>query len=50
MIWTRIFHDSSTTLTFDLETLFKVIVHPLPKGTMWVKHDPDWAKGREDML
>lgn len=50
MIWTRIFHDSSTTLTFDLETLFKVTVHPLPKGTMWVKHDPDWAKGREDML
>lgn len=34
MIWTRIFHDSSTTLTFDLETLFKVTAHFLPKDTL----------------
>lgn len=24
--------------------------HPLPKVTLWVKYDPDWAKGREDIL
>lgn len=35
------------TLTLDLETWFKVIVHPLPKDTQWVKYEPDWAKVRE---
>ena len=38
------------TLTFDLEIWFKVTAHRLPKGTLWVKYEPDWAKEREDML
>lgn len=29
------------TLNFDLETLFKVTAHPLMKGTLWVKYEPD---------
>lgn len=37
-------------LTLDLETFFKVIAHPLPKGTLWVKYEPGWAKRREYML
>lgn len=24
--------------------------NPLPQGNLWVKDDPDWAKGREEML
>ena len=36
-------------MTFDLETWFKVTAHRLPKGTLWVKYEPDWAKEREDM-
>uniref|UniRef100_K1RVG7 Uncharacterized protein n=1 Tax=Magallana gigas TaxID=29159 RepID=K1RVG7_MAGGI len=43
-------HNSSMTLTLDLETSFKVTTHSLPKGTLQVKNEPDWAKGREDML
>lgn len=35
---------------FDLEKWFKVTAHPLPKGTLQVKYEPDWAVGREDML
>lgn len=38
------------TLTFNLETLFKVTEHPLPKGTLCVRYEPDWDKGREAML
>lgn len=38
------------TLTVDLKTWFKVIARPLPKGTLWVKYESDWAKGREYML
>lgn len=38
------------TLTLDLQTLFKVTVHPLPKGTLWEKDEPDWARERENML
>lgn len=36
------------TLTLDLQTLFKVTVHPLPKGTLWEKDEPDWAREREN--
>lgn len=35
------------TLTVDLKTWFKVIARPLPKGTLCVKYESDWAKGRE---
>lgn len=38
------------TLTLDLQTLFKVTVHPLPKGTLWEKDEPDWTRERENML
>lgn len=40
------------TLSFDLETWFKVTAHPLPRGTLWVKYpyEADWGKGRDDML
>lgn len=27
-----------------------VTAHPLPKGSLWVKYGPVWAKGKEDML
>jgi hypothetical protein len=37
-------------LTFDLEKRIKVTALQLPKGTLWVKYEPDWAKEREDML
>lgn len=43
-------YNSAMTLTLDLETRFKITVHPLHKGTLWVKYESDWAKGREDML
>lgn len=38
------------TLPLDIETCFKVTEHPLVKGNLCVKYEPDWAKGREDML
>lgn len=38
------------SFSFNLETWFNVTAHSLPKGTMWVKYEPDWGKGREDML
>lgn len=38
------------TLTLNLETLFKLTAYSLTKGTLWVKYEPDWAKGRKDML
>lgn len=38
------------TLTLDLETCFKATAHLLPKGTLWMKYDPDWAKRKEDMI
>lgn len=34
----------------DLDTWFKLTAHPLPRGTLRKKYEPDWAKGREDML
>uniref|UniRef100_A0A8W8NH30 Uncharacterized protein n=1 Tax=Magallana gigas TaxID=29159 RepID=A0A8W8NH30_MAGGI len=33
-----------------VETWFKVTAHSLLKITLWVKYEPYWAKGREDML
>lgn len=38
---------SDMTLTHDLETQFKVTVHPLPRGTLWMKYDPAWARGEK---
>lgn len=35
-------HNSATTLTQDLENL--------PKYTLWVKYEPDYAKGKGSML
>lgn len=32
-------------LTLNLEPWFKVTAHTLPKGTLWVKYEPDWPKG-----
>lgn len=44
------FSDNSVMiLTLDLETWFKITAHPLPKGTLQVTYEPNWAKGREDM-
>lgn len=36
------------TLTFDVETWFKLIAQPLLKDTLYVKYKLDWTKGRED--
>lgn len=35
MLQTRIFHKS------EQETWFNVTEHPLPKGTLWAKYEPD---------
>lgn len=37
------------TLALDLKTWFKVTAYPIPKGTLWVKYEPNWTKGREDV-
>lgn len=31
------------TLTFDVETWFKLIAQPLPKDTLYVKYKLDWT-------
>lgn len=36
--------SAMTLITFDLETWFKVNVHPLHKNTQGIKYEPDWAK------
>lgn len=46
-ICSRIF--SVVQCDLDLQTSIKSL-HTLTKGTLWVIYDPDWAKGREDML
>lgn len=38
------------TLTLSQETLYKVITHPLTKGTLLVKYEPDLTKVREYMI
>mgnify|MGYP005954895797 CR=1 FL=1 len=43
-------YNSAMTLNLDLETWFKDYSHPLLKGTLWVKYEPDLAKGKEYML
>lgn len=43
-------YNSAITLTLDLEKWFKFTAHLLPKETLWVKYEPHWAKGREDMF
>lgn len=37
-------------MTFDLQTSFKVTEHPFISGTLCVKYEPDWTKGREYMI
>lgn len=37
--------SAMTLITFDLETWFKVTAHCLPKNTLGIKYEPDWAKG-----
>lgn len=34
----------------DLHTSFKVTAHPLINGTLWLKYEIDWTKGRKGML
>lgn len=44
-------NNFAVILTLDLETWFKDTENPLPKGTLWVKYDPNLVKGVcEDML
>lgn len=38
------------TLLLDLETLFNVSLYSLPKGISWVKYDPYWTNGRENIF
>lgn len=35
------------TLTSDIETWLIFTAHPLPKGTLLVEYEQEWAKGRE---
>lgn len=35
-------------MTFDLQTWFTA--NPLPQAILLVKYEPDWVKGREDMI
>lgn len=50
MLNTRTIHTSDMTLTFDLEIWFKVTTYHLSKDTLWVKFEPEKAKGRDDIL
>lgn len=43
-------NNFAMTFCFDLETWFNVTAHPLLKGTLWVKYERDWAKGREEIF
>lgn len=43
-------YNSDMALTLDLETCINVTAHSLPKGALWVKYEPDWAKWRGYML
>lgn len=37
-------------LTLDLETLFEITEHSLPKGILKkVKYEPDWPLGRKNL-
>lgn len=38
------------TLLLDLETLFNVSLYSLPKGISWVKYDPNWTNGTENIF
>lgn len=38
------------TFTFDLDIWFKVTAHSLPKSSVYVKYEPEKAKGRVYML
>lgn len=40
-------HNFAMTFTLDIETWVKVTGHPLPKGILWVKCEPDWIKGEK---
>lgn len=40
MLSKKVFAWSDITLALYLKTSFKVILHPLPKGSMWVKYEP----------
>lgn len=35
--------NSPMTLSFHLEIWLKITAHPLPKGSLWVKYNSDWA-------
>lgn len=41
--------NSAMTLILDLQTWFKVTSHTSSKGTLQVKYESEWAKGRESM-
>lgn len=43
-------HNSAMSLSLDLETWYKVTAYPLLKDSLWMKFEPDWVKGRVDML
>lgn len=36
---------SDITIALYLETLFKAFAHPLTKGDLWVKYEPDYIGG-----
>lgn len=44
----RIFFHGDMNLTLDLNTEFKVTAHPLTKGNLLVKYEPNWTKGKYD--
>lgn len=48
----NVFYKSCSALTFDLETWFKVIAHPLLKGTMYLLLDTVayYGKKAEELL
>lgn len=49
MHWTKIWKQKGYFWPWPL-TSIKVTAHPLSKGSLWVKYEPDWTKGRGDML
>lgn len=41
--------SNNSAITLTLKTWLKITAHPLSKGTLQVKYEPDWAKERKDM-
>lgn len=49
-VWTRLDQGRVCIIRRRIETCLKVTAHLLPKGIIWMTFEPNWTKGKEDML